>query len=49
LSSADCGAILASVAMFSAGCSTPIQLSDDHVTSGRMAPSLDLALLACAR
>jgi hypothetical protein len=42
------GAILAWVAMFSVGCSTPFHLSDDHVTSGPRSPSLDIALLACA-
>ena len=34
--------------MFSAGCSTPFHLSDDHVTSGPRSPSLDIAVLACA-
>ena len=34
--------------MFSAGCSTPFHLSDDHVTSGPQSPSLDIAVLACA-
>jgi hypothetical protein len=42
------GAILASVAMFAAGCSTPFHLSDDHITSGPQSPSLDIAVLACA-
>jgi hypothetical protein len=41
-------AILASVAMFSAGCSTPVHLWDDHVTLGPKSPSLDIAVLACA-
>jgi hypothetical protein len=41
------GLILASVAMVSAGCSTPFHLSDDHVTSGPQSPSLDVAVLAC--
>jgi hypothetical protein len=40
--------ILASVAMFSAGCSTPVHLSDAHVTSGPRPPSLDITVLACA-
>jgi hypothetical protein len=42
------GAILASVAIFLAGCSTPFHLSDEHVTSGPQSPSLDIAALACA-
>jgi hypothetical protein len=41
------GAILASVAMFSTGCSTPFHLSDEHVTSWPQSPSLDVAVLAC--
>jgi hypothetical protein len=41
------GVILASVAMFSSGCSTPFHLSDEHVTSGPQSPSLDFAVLAC--
>lgn len=41
------GAMLASVAMFSAGCSTPFHLSDDHVTSAPRSSSLDIAVLAC--
>lgn len=47
LSRGIAGAILASVAMFSAGCSTPFHLSADHVTSGPRSPSLDIAVLAC--
>ena len=34
--------------MVSAGCSTPLHLSDEHVTSGPQSPSLDIAVLACA-
>ena len=41
-------AILASVATFSAGCTTPVHLWDDHVTSGPRSPSLDITVLACA-
>ena len=41
------GATLASVAMFSAGCSTPLHVSNEHTTSGPRSPSLDIALLAC--
>jgi hypothetical protein len=41
------GAILASVAIVSTGCSTPLHLSDDHVTSLPRSPSLDIAVLAC--
>jgi hypothetical protein len=41
------GVILASVAMFSSGCSTPFHLSDEHITSGPQSPSLDIAVLAC--
>lgn len=41
------GAILASVAILSSGCSTPFHLSDDHVTSVPRSPSLDIAILAC--
>jgi hypothetical protein len=41
------GAILAAIAAFSTGCRTPLQLSDAHVTSQPLAPSFDLALLAC--
>ena len=33
--------------MFLAGCSTPLHVSDAHVTSGPRSPSLDLAVLAC--
>ena len=41
------GAMLASVVMVSAGCSTPFHLSDDHVTSAPRSSSLDIAVLAC--
>ena len=34
-------------AMFSAGCSPPFYLSDDHVTSTPRPPSVDMAVLAC--
>ena len=34
--------------MLSAGCSTPVHVSDDHVTSGPRSPALDIAGLACA-
>jgi hypothetical protein len=39
--------MLASVAMFAAGCSTPFHLSDDHITSWPQSPFLDVAVLAC--
>jgi len=42
------GAILASVALFSTGCSTPFHLSDEHVTTGPQSPFLDISVLACA-
>lgn len=41
------GAIIVSLAMFAAGCSTPFYLSDDHVTSTPRSPSVDMAVLAC--
>jgi hypothetical protein len=41
------GAMLASVALFSAGCRTPFHLSDDHVTSAPQSPSLDIPVLVC--
>jgi hypothetical protein len=40
--------VLASVAIVWAGCSTPLHLSQEHVTSGPQSPSLDIAVLACA-
>jgi len=45
LSKGIAGALLASVVMFSAGCSTPFHVSADHVTSGPR--SLDIAILVC--
>jgi hypothetical protein len=38
---------LASVAMFAAGCSAPLHLSDEHMTAGPRSSSLDIAFLAC--
>ena len=41
------GALLLSSAALAAGCSTPVSLSDHHITSTPRAPSVDVAVLAC--